>query len=249
MRVRVGPVLGAVAVVVVGLLAGCSSGGGAKAAPSPTKTADTYGCLSQAQADRGSFGLPSNGVKRDAYFQDSDAGHARAAVVFSHQNGGSLCDWYPYLAEFTKAGYAVLPFSSQGEVPEDIAAAEDYLKAKGVTSVALVGASKGGTASLVAGAHPGSLPVPAVVSLSGPEQFGDFDGVKAVTASKAAEFFAAEENDQPFADNAASLHRQAVSPAKQLKIYPGVHHGAPLLQDGALPDVLAFLAKYVPAAG
>ncbi|AUG77602.1 alpha/beta hydrolase [Kitasatospora sp. MMS16-BH015] len=246
MRRTIRPVLGAA--LAVGLLAGCGSGGAAKAAPSPSRTAATYGCLSQTEADKGSFGLPSSGVERDAYFRDSDAGHATTAVVFSHQNGGSLCDWYPYLAAFTKAGYAVLPFTSQGEVPEDIHSAEEYLKGKGVTTVALVGASKGGTASLVAGSRPGVLPVPAVVSLSGPEQFGDFDGVKAVTASKAAEFFAAEEYDQPFADNAGSLHRQAVSPAKQVKLYSGANHGALLLRDGALPDVLAFLAKYAPVS-
>ncbi|MGW2254890.1 hypothetical protein ACWCXH_32615 [Kitasatospora sp. NPDC001660] len=44
----------------------------------------------------------------------------------------------------------------------------------------------------------------------------------------------------------AELYAASVSPARTLKLYPGSRHGADLLADGALPDVLAFLAQNVP---
>lgn len=235
------------------LLAGCGgAGAGADAAapPSPSARVVTYGCLTKDQGAKGAVSIPSDLSTVDAYFRDSDAGGAKVAVVLSHQNGGSLCDWIPYLDAFTGAGYAVLPFTANGDVATGIRSATGYLRDKGVARVVLIGASKGGTGSLVAGALPDSpLPVAAVVSLSGPESFGADNAATAVKRLAAPVFFAAEEHDGPFPGNARSLHAAAVSADKKLKIYPGANHGAALLADGALPDVQAFLAEYAPPTG
>ncbi|MER5862708.1 hypothetical protein [Kitasatospora sp. NPDC002040] len=251
MKIRtVMPALGGLTAVL--LLAGCSSDGGTKAAP-PSPSASTkaprYGCLDQARADKGSFSLAS-GVDRNAYFQDSDAGKAKVAVVFSHENGGSLCDWVPFVPDFTKAGYATLAYTSSGDLLEDIEAAEKYLKGKGVEKVVLVGASKGGTGSLVAAtATGGSLPVTAVATLSSPTGFGSWDAAKAVGTLRVPLFLAAQEGDQPFADDAAKLQKAAVAAVKELKIYPGADHGARLLPAGtAKADLFAFLAANAPSS-
>ncbi|MFD9129864.1 alpha/beta hydrolase family protein [Kitasatospora sp. NPDC059571] len=237
----------AVAAAVVAVLAGCD--GSRAAAPAAASSPPTYGCLTAEQAAKGSVtveGLAS----LEAYYRDSDAGGAKIAVVFSHQNGGSLCDWIPYLDSFTRAGYAVLPFNANGTVSDGIEEAAGYLKGKGVAKVVLVGASKGGTGSLVAGALPDlALPPAAVVSLSAPESFSGDNAGTAVKRLTAPVLFAAEERDQPFADSARSLHAAAAAADKQLKIYPGGNHGATLLSDGALPDVLAFLARWAPPRG
>ncbi|GAA1181126.1 pimeloyl-ACP methyl ester carboxylesterase [Kitasatospora gansuensis] len=239
------PAVGGLAAVL--LLAGCGSDGPAAAAPSPS--ASTYGCLEQTRADKGSFGLDSV-AKRDAYYQDSDAGKAKVAVVFSHENGATLCDWIPFVEDFTKAGYATLAYTSAGDLPLDIEAAAKYLKGKGVEKVVLVGASKGGTGSLAAAATPGgSLPVAAVVTLSSPTNFGSWAGVAAIAKIKAPLFIAAQEGDQPFAENAAELAAAATAPVKELKIYQGTSHGARLLPQGtAKADLLAFLAKNAPSS-
>ncbi|WP_327677592.1 alpha/beta hydrolase [Kitasatospora sp. NBC_00458] len=244
--------------------AGCSSSGtgGAAAAstapPGPATAAGTvpaagpartHGCLTEAQAAAGSLDLPAASGVRPAYFRQADAGPARVAVVLSHQLRGSLCDWVPYLDAFTGAGYAVLA----SEVPDspvgDLPTAVKWLETKGIARVVLVGASKGGTGSLVVAAAPGPLPVAAVVSLSGPARFGSDDAVAAVKSSRVPEFFAAEEDDAPFAADARELYAAATAPVRQLKLYPGSGHGADLLKDGALPDVLAFLAANAPAGG
>ncbi|WP_099899686.1 S9 family peptidase [Streptomyces sp. TLI_171] len=234
------------------LLAACSSGGDRKADAAPSASADTYGCLTQEQAAKGSFSLDAGttgGTDLDAYYRDSDAGHAKVGLVFSHQLGGSLCEWATNFDAFTRAGYAVLAFTSEGDVTEGIKAAGAYYRAKGVTRMALVGASKGAAASIVAAKLDNPLPVEAVVSLSSPEAYSQYNPAVSVKAVKAPTFFAAEESDVPFNTNAKTLYEASVGEDKQLKIYPGGHHGALLLADGALPDVLAYLAKHAPAAG
>ncbi|MEV8099778.1 hypothetical protein [Kitasatospora sp. NPDC085879] len=238
----------AAALAAVAALAGCESGGGAPA-PAAASSPAGYGCLTEEQAAKGSVTV--DGLSPvEAYYRDSDACGAKTAVVLSHQNGGSLCDWIPYLEAFTGAGYAVLPYTANGTVSDTIEQVAGHLKAKGIARLVLVGASKGGTGSLVAGSLP-DLPVPAaaVVSLSGPESFGGDNAGTAVKRLTAPVLFAAEEHDQPFADNARSLHGAAAATDKQLKIYPGGNHGAALLSDGALPDVLAFLARTAPPQG
>ncbi|MFF4341548.1 alpha/beta hydrolase family protein [Kitasatospora sp. NPDC001540] len=239
------------------LLTACSSGSGSgsgsgQAAAPPGPSANTYGCLTRDQAAEGAFTLDGGsaaGNHLDAYYRDSDAGHAKVGVIFSHQADGSLCEWAPVLDRFTEAGYAVLAVTCSGDVTEAIKAAERHYQGKGVTQVALVGASKGAAASLVAAKLDNPLPVKAVVSLSSPRAYSMFNALLAVTVVKTPSYFAAEQRDSPFADNAQALYDASVAEDKQLKIYPGGNHGAPLLQDGALPDVLGYLAKHAPAAG
>ncbi|MFD7643320.1 dienelactone hydrolase family protein [Kitasatospora sp. NPDC059795] len=246
---------GALAATALVLTACSSSGSSTKAAPAetpaPTTGATIYGCLTQEQS-KGAFTLDAGtagGSSLKAYYRDSDAGGAKTAVIFSHQLSGSLCEWAPYFADFTKSGYAVLAFTSENDVTEGIKAAAGKLKEKGVTGLALIGASKGGTASLVAANQQNPLPVKAVVSLSAPDVFPLYNAAVAVKSVKIPTYFAAEEMDAPFNANAKSLYEASAAEDKQLKIYPGVNHGSLLLKDGALPDVKAYLAKHAPAAG
>ncbi|RAJ31006.1 hypothetical protein K353_06335 [Kitasatospora sp. SolWspMP-SS2h] len=232
---------------------GGGGNGGGKAAPAPGATARTYGCLTRDQAEKGALTLDAGtagGTDLDAYYRDSDAGHARVGVVFSHQADGSLCEWAPALDAFTGAGYAVFAFTCTGDVTEGIKAAERYYRDKGVGAVALVGASKGAAASLVAARlDDNPLPVRAVVSLSSPEVYPLFNAALAVKAVKAPTYFAAEQGDSPFNTSAQALYDASAGEDKQLKLYPGSRHGALLLQDGALPDVLAYLGRHAPATG
>ena len=105
------------------------------------------------------------------------------------------------------------------------------------------------TASLAAAATPGSLPAAAVVTLSSPTYHGSWDGKKAVAGLRVPLFIAVQESDQPFAENAAELAAAATAaPVKELKVYQGASHGVRLLGQGAAKaDLLAFLAKNVPA--
>ncbi|PYC77239.1 hypothetical protein C7C46_19935 [Streptomyces tateyamensis] len=212
----------------------------------PKKTSETYGCLTPDQAAAGSYSLPTGTGSLDAYLRDPGADPGKVALVFSHQAGGSLCDWLPHLDEFTKAGYTVLAYSSVGD-PHELDLVLRCLAGRGTAKAALVGASKGATASLVEAADPRPpLPITAVVSLSSPLEYQGQAADKAVATGPLPRFLAAESADSPFDDAARKLHEAAAGPVNQLKLYPGSRHGALLLDDGALPDVLAFLAQYAP---
>ncbi|MFD8084810.1 alpha/beta hydrolase [Kitasatospora sp. NPDC059722] len=251
MTVKTGKLGVAAAVLAVLVAAGCQSVGSRVSPSAPTSTADParrFGCLTEEQNRTGSINVPAVSGVRPGYFQQSDAGTAKVALFFSHQLGGSICDWVPYLKAFTAAGYAVLATEEPGSPARDVPAALTWLGGKGITRAVLIGASKGGTGSLEAAAERSTpLPVAAVVSLSGPANYEGDRALVAVAKIKAPVFFAAEEDDSPFAGDAKDLYATSVSPAKTLKIYPGSRHGADLLADGALNDVLAFLAQNVPA--
>ncbi|WP_051970885.1 dienelactone hydrolase family protein [Kitasatospora azatica] len=250
--------------LAVGLLAGCGSpsNGDGVARPlhpgptpplsssdfSPTpprKTSATYGCLTQDEALQGSYSLPTDSGSLDAYLRDPGPDPAKTVLVFSHQAGGDLCEWQPHWADFSKAGYGILAFNSGGGQGE-IATVVRYLAQRGASRVVLVGASKGGTASLVAAVQPLALPVQAVVALSAPVVYHGDDAGKAVANLKIPGFFAAEMDDMPFRDNIHTLYMASPDGNKVLKLYNGSRHGALLLDDGGLRDVLDFLAKYAP---
>src|SRR6185369_16505354 len=83
-----------------------------------------------------------------------------------------LCGWQPYPKNFAQKGYmtATFNYSSDPHFDDDVLAMVAEVRRRGATTVFLVGASKGGTAVLSAGAR-ATPPVNAVVSLSGPTYY------------------------------------------------------------------------------
>ena len=95
---------------------------------------------------------------------------ATAGVVLAHMLPADQSSWYDFAQRLGAMGYRALTFDFRGYCPggdagcsegeraiagiwQDVLAAKDFLVEEGVTRVALVGASMGGTASLVAAAQ------------------------------------------------------------------------------------------------
>ncbi|MCX5215191.1 hypothetical protein OG689_39040 [Kitasatospora sp. NBC_00240] len=250
-------------VAALATLAGCSdskdpatptstataSAGSAQAAPAAG--GNTFGCLTGEQAGKGSVTVQDAEHSDAAYFQDADAGRAEVAVVLLHQAGGSLCDWVPALGSFTKAGYAVLAVNRSGDVLDDLGAVDQFLESRKVAQVVLVGAADSATALLDKSASPVSskIPVKAVVALSALQKSGVWNAAGNAEFNRMPTFFAAGRDDRTAAADAQALYDKSVhaAPGKRLRFYPGTGHGADLLRDVALPDVLTFLAERVPA--
>jgi alpha-beta hydrolase superfamily lysophospholipase len=106
-------------------------------------------------------------------------GSGTAGVVLAHEYANDLCGAWPfanYLAQRGLRAFAIdmrcfgrsaCPAgAAAGRVADDLAAAVAELRHRGVTTVALVGASMGGSAALIAATRI-QPPVDAVVSLSG----------------------------------------------------------------------------------
>jgi len=106
-------------------------------------------------------------------------GSGTAGVVLAHEYANDLCGAWPFANYLAKRGLRVFAIDMRcfgrsacpaggaaGRVADDLAAAAAELRHRGVTKVALVGASMGGSAALIAATR-ARPPVAAVVSLSG----------------------------------------------------------------------------------
>jgi alpha-beta hydrolase superfamily lysophospholipase len=106
-------------------------------------------------------------------------GSGPAGVVLAHEYPADLCGSWPFADYLAKRGLRAFAIDlrcfgrsacpegdARGRVVDDLAAAVAELRRRGVTRVALVGASMGGAAVLIAGTRI-QPPVAAVVSVSG----------------------------------------------------------------------------------
>ena len=205
----------------------------------------------------------SDGVALDGrLFGDGTAG-----VVLAHMRPADQRSWYAFARRLADQGYLVLTFDFRGicpggeagcssgelEIPElwrDVVGATDFIRSEGATDVALVGASMGGTASLVAAAQEGTDPE-VVVTLSAPISIeglvADPTLLQQVSANK---LFIAGVGDAAAAGDAEELYATA-PPPKRVEIVPADDHGTDLLTGSRGEEVRrtieTYLAQFVPA--
>jgi pimeloyl-ACP methyl ester carboxylesterase len=160
-------------------------------------------------------------------------GVGRVGVVLSNQSGNNLCAWLPFARSLAARGVRTLVYDYRwGTQSQEAIAAAAGLRARGATRVALVGASLGAGASLVA-ASKRPRGVVGVVSLSG-ESF--ITGVrKAIPRLVLPVFFvAAQDDDYGAGVDARDFYAHAASKDKRLLVVPGKAHGTDLLADPAI---------------
>ena len=174
-------------------------------------------------------------------------GTGSRGLVLSHGSGGDLCEWLPYARELASSGYRVLSYDthSQLRVDREMAAAVEALRRTGIERVAVAGSSLGALAALTGSAL---LPVQpdVVISLSSPSRFGPIDGVAAARKLHVPVLFVAEEEDQPFAEDARELYAAANPVQRRLEIFPGSAHGVGMLPEPAVRALFdSFLAAHL----
>jgi pimeloyl-ACP methyl ester carboxylesterase len=194
-------------------------------------------------------------------------GQGSTGVVLSHMRPADQRSWYAFARRLADQGYLVLTFDFRGYCPggeggcssgeleiselwHDVVAATDLVRSEGATSVALVGASMGGTASLVAAAQEGT-DAEVVVTLSAPISIeglvADPTLLQRVGANK---LFIAGVGDAAAAADAEELF--AISPPpKRVEIVPADDHGTDLLTGPRGEDVRrtieTYLAQFAPS--
>jgi pimeloyl-ACP methyl ester carboxylesterase len=196
------------------------------------------------------------------------AGDGPVAVVLSHMYPADQRSWWRFAQRLVDEGYMVLTYDFRGYCPggqagcsegskdigriwQDVIAAIDFVRSEGASSVVLIGASMGATASLIAAAQEG-VSVAAIVSLSAPVSFEDLTATPEVLARvTAAKFFVAGVGDPEAADAAQTLYAQSPQPKRGPEILPTDDHGTDMLegsQSGILQTkMLDFLRQYAPA--
>lgn len=202
--------------------------------------------------------------EQDVSFQTSDGltltgrlfGEGTAGVVLSHmfpaEDGAAT--WFETARRLADAGYTALAFNFRGYVDSegerdieelhlDVRAAHAFLTGRDVGPIALVGASMGGTASLVA-AH--VLDTPAVVTVSAPARFRGLDAEAVARELDTNVLLLAAEGDGPAASSLETLAE--LIPRAEAKLFDGDAHGTNLLTDApsSTDEILAFVGRHLP---
>ena len=208
----------------------------------------------------------TDGVKLDGRLFGPDKGSA--GVVLAHMFPADQSAWYFFADRLGDLGYRVLTFDFRGYCPggdagcsegeknipaiwQDVEGAVAALRSKGVTRLALVGASMGGTASLIVAAKQGR-DIDAVITLSAPPAFEGLDAGPDVLAEvTAAKLFIAGNGDISAAQAVDAFYGQSLQPKRPV-ILTTDDHGTDILsgnQAGIVStEMINWLARYLPVS-
>ncbi|MDH5223310.1 MAG: alpha/beta hydrolase [Actinomycetota bacterium] len=195
-----------------------------------------------------------------------EAEGASAGVVLAHMQPADQSSWFEEAATLADDGYRTLTFNFRGYCPggeagcssgetdvallwRDVLSAVRFLRSTGVPRVAVIGASMGGTAALVAASRPGTR-IGAVATLSAPIAIGALTASpETLAAAPSAKLFVAGNGDVSAADDAERMYDLSVPP-KRVEIVPSDDHGTDILEGNQGPNVRrllsVWLAQFVP---
>jgi esterase/lipase len=189
-------------------------------------------------------------------------GDGRVGVVLAHMFPADQTSWWAFARFLAPRGFTVLTFDFRGYCPggvagcsegerdvaamwQDVLGAVDFMMARGMVRVMLVGASMGGTASLLAAAQPG-VPVVAIVALSAPQSFEGLTADRTVLGNvTAAKLFVAGNADPTGAATAAQAMYDESPPPKQVEIVTSSDHGTDLLTGNQSGRVQTLIIGYL----
>jgi len=260
--------LGAALLTLLLALPGCTgqgrsaprpTGGASAPAAAPSSQPPTAPCQAAELAGTGVHFPDAAGATIAGYL----LGTGPRAVVLAAQRRLDSCSFRAYASVLAARHYRVLAFDFAGEgdstaapaaTPSgDVAAAVSYLRSLGVTTVVLLGTSRGATAAVVAAATV-TPPVAGVVSVSAPAVFDGEDARAAAARLKVPSLYLAAASDPGYPDAARSLYDASRGSARRLLIVDGSRHGIALLSP-ADPDstqataaIDTFLTSVAPPA-
>jgi dienelactone hydrolase len=171
-------------------------------------------------------------------------GSGNVGVVLAHQYMSDLCEWVPEARRLRDQGRRVLVFDFENDLVSDVIGAVTELRREGSTRIVLVGASMGGTASLVA-ATTISPAVDAVASLSGPATYRKWSAIDASKQLTMPVLFMDARESKYYPEDAKAMYAACPSTRKQLVLLPGTDHGAELVTYAVADQARAVLEKFI----
>jgi pimeloyl-ACP methyl ester carboxylesterase len=191
---------------------------------------------------------------------------AIAGVVLAHMQPADQSSWFEFADQLGGMGYRTLTFDFRGYCPggdggcsegnkdisaiwQDVAGAVGVLRTEGVRRIGLVGASMGGTASLVFASQSGAN-IDAIVTLSAPNAIeGLTAGPDVLQTVDAAKLFLAGNADANAAETAQALYDESILP-KRVEILTTADHGTDILEGSqaeiARNLIVGWLGQHVP---
>jgi pimeloyl-ACP methyl ester carboxylesterase len=182
-------------------------------------------------------------------------GSGGAGIVLAHAFPADRGSWAEFADYLQGKGYLTLTFDFRGygdsagerDIPEiwrDVLAAASALRERGADRIVLVGASMGGTASLIAASR---ADVNGVVTLSAPTTFMGLSAPPEVLAAiDEPKLFVAAEGDDSAPESAQALYELS-SGAKRIEIVTGESHGTELLEGGQAEVVRNVILQFLSA--
>jgi pimeloyl-ACP methyl ester carboxylesterase len=180
---------------------------------------------------------------------DFREGQRPRGVILSHMHGGSHEDWDDFADSLVANGYAVLKydFRRTGDVqddddveraPIDLRAALAFMQSRDIEEIFLVGASMGGTASLIVAAD-GDPDILGVVAMGAPARYLGMDAVAVARNVQVPVLFivSAEDTEGPAE---AQLMSADMTADNETMVLDGALHGTDLLSG---PDAEAVTAR------
>jgi esterase/lipase len=190
-----------------------------------------------------------------------------AGVVLAHMFPSDQSAWFDFATRLGERGYRVLTFNFRGYCPggdagcsqgekaisaiwQDVEGAVAALRDEGATRIGLVGASMGGTASLVAASR--GQEIDAVVTLSAPTGIEGLEATPEVLAQvTAAKLFLAGHEDTTAAQAVDTFYAETLQPKRPVILTTG-DHGTDILtgnQAGiASTEMIRWLERYLPVS-
>jgi pimeloyl-ACP methyl ester carboxylesterase len=164
-------------------------------------------------------------------------GSGDTAIILSHMRPNDQRAWFDFARELADQGYTALTYDFRGYgetggdkelglIDRDLSAALTFMEKRGYSRIYLVGASMGGTASLIVAARED---VAGVVAVSAPARFEGLEADAAVAEIEEPKLFIASLNDRDAFTSLQAFNRAAGEPKDDLT-FEGSAHGTELLE-------------------
>lgn len=159
-------------------------------------------------------------------------------VILSHMYPTDQTSWFEFAEILKEDGYAVLTYDFRGygksggsqdvsKLDIDLAAALAYIKQYDPELIYLMGASMGGTASLVVASEE---IIDGVISFSSPDEFEGISAISVIGDIVPAKLFIASQGDEDAVRSATEMYEKSMEP-KQLEILEGDSHGTFIFEE------------------
>ena len=173
-------------------------------------------------------------------------------VILSHMRPNDQTAWYTFAQELADVGYAALTFDfrgygasreskDDGKLDDDLSAALHYMRESGKEQVFLVGASMGGTVSLIVAEREA---IEGVISISAPSEFQGHDARKAIAEIDAPLLLLASEDDTAARISLVELEEAAGGNAES-ETYAGDEHGTDIFTGTSAAAVRARILQFL----
>lgn len=178
-------------------------------------------------------------------------------VIFSHMYLTDQSIWFDLAATLAAKEFTALTYDYRGigrsggrfvigQIDRDVVAAVRFARDRGAKRVMLVGASMGGTASLVAA---GKTAVDGIVVMASGMQFKGLNVHPYLSKLTPPKLFIVGERDEPFHTSMLAMYARTPQP-KELVVIPTAMHGTNMFKTKYRTqierEVIAFLQRYAP---